>query len=618
MALASFIGIDSFKPETGKEDASVEGNGDGNGQVPPGQTEDGDGNIVNPGGNMAPGLNRGEHIDKPDNPNKPDKPENPGTEDKDDKKANKANKGTHIYTYDELNRMVSSEIAKVLTNYTYDTLGNLVLETSKNKSVDYEYNELNQLVRKTTSNNEVYTYTYDKRGNRIAETGKKASQSFVYDATNRLVEGTNWKGDTSAYTYNGLGLRVNNLVTTHAGKTYDRDYVIDYTSPENDDLYVYAMGNGQLEYEQCHVYAGSERIEQITERGTSSWERTLYVHEDVMGNTRYYTKTTGQTFAELQYDAWGQPVSPNKLLNNDHGNYVFATFTGHIYDPVLDIYFAEARFYDSTNRTWMAMDPIKDGLNWYQYCLSNPTTNWDPTGLAAYGAMPQYFEQMSGCTGMPDTPYAAGLQAGNIQLSEYLRWSYTYSVLIRLFYGVTSAHLWPSVREYLNNKALWEDYAGQGDYINNQRDKIFASFQYGLSNMLDAGCGPIAIYNALIATGNSANLAEIAYWTALEGGRSLGGLAGTDPASIGRVLDDYGVSNQGYSTLYSMEQNLHDGEAAIVLIVNNDSIRNGMHYYVAQKNGDDYTVYNNAEGRNSNSLAETMGKGTFVYGYIVQ
>ena len=374
---------ESTKPETGKEDASVEGNGDGNGQVPPGQTEDGDGNIVNPGGNMAPGLNRGEHIDKPDNHNKPDKPENPGTEDKDDKKANKANKGTHIYTYDELNRMVSSEIAKVLTNYTYDTLGNLVLETSKNKSVDYEYNELNQLVRKTTSNNEVYTYTYDKRGNRIAETGKKASQSFVYDATNRLVEGTNWKGDTSAYTYNGLGLRVNNLVTTHAGKTYDRDYVIDYTSPENDDLYVYAMGNGQLEYEQRHVYAGSERLEQITEKGNGGWERTLYVHEDVMGNTRYYTKATGQTFAELQYDAWGQPVSPNKLLNNDHGNYVFATFTGHIYDPVLDIYFAEARFYDSTNRTWMTMDPIKDGLNWYQYAFSNPTTYWDPTGMFA-------------------------------------------------------------------------------------------------------------------------------------------------------------------------------------------------------------------------------------------
>ena len=372
---------ESEKPETGKDDATIEGNGDGNGQVPPGQHEDEDGTIVNPGGNVAPGLNRGKKIDKPANPNKPEKPNKPGSEDKEDKKVNKAQQGTHIYTYDELNRMVTSDVSKVFTNYTYDTLGNLVLETVKNKSVDYEYNELNQLVKRTTTENETFTYSYDKRGNRVAETGKKESREYVYDATNRLVEGTNWKGDKSAYTYNGLGLRVNNLVTTHAGKTYDRDYVIDYTSPENDDLYVYAMGNGQLEYEQRHVYAGSERLEQITEKGIGGWERTLYVHEDVMGNTRYYTKATGQNFAELQYDAWGQPVSPNKLVNNDHGNYVFATFTGHIYDTTLDVYFAEARFYDATTRTWMAMDPIKDALNWYQYCLSNPTTRFDITGL---------------------------------------------------------------------------------------------------------------------------------------------------------------------------------------------------------------------------------------------
>ena len=31
----------------------------------------------------------------------------------------------------------------------------------------------------------------------------------------------------------------------------------------------------------------------------------------------------------------------------------------------------------------MSSDPVKDGLNWYQYCLSNPVTFVDPTGLAA-------------------------------------------------------------------------------------------------------------------------------------------------------------------------------------------------------------------------------------------
>ena len=370
-----------------KDDASVEGNGDGNGQVPPGQTEEEDGTIVNPGGNTPPGLNRGEKGEKPDNPNKPVKPDNPGTEDSADKKANQAGKGTHKYGYDKLNRMTSSNIAGTATTYTYDTLGNLVLEKTKNKVVDYQYNELNQLTKKKEGS-ESYSYTYDKRGNRTAEIGKKASRSYVYDETNRMAESTNWKGDKSAYTYNGLGLRVNNTHTTHAGKVYARDYVIDYTSFENDDLMVFAEGNGQLEYEQKHVYAGSERIEQFTDKG--NWERTLYVHEDVMGNTRYYTKANGQSFAELTYDAWGMPESPNKLLNNDHGNYVFATFTGHIYDTTLDIYFAEARFYDANNRTWLAIDPIKDGGNWYQYCFSNPTTYYDPTGLAG-------FSPFSGC-----------------------------------------------------------------------------------------------------------------------------------------------------------------------------------------------------------------------------
>ncbi len=92
---------------------------------------DEDGNIVNNGGHMPPGLNRGEKPDKDDNPNPPEVPEDPGTEDSSDKSANKANKGTHIYTY-------------------------------------------------------------DKRGNRVAETGKKESRAFVYDETNRLVEDTNW------------------------------------------------------------------------------------------------------------------------------------------------------------------------------------------------------------------------------------------------------------------------------------------------------------------------------------------------------------------------------------------------------------------------------------------
>ena len=136
-------------------------------------------------------------------------------------------------------------------------------------------------------------------------------------------------------------------------------------------------------YEQKHIYTvWGERMEQFTERG--NWDRLLYVHEDIMGNTRYYTKDNGQSFAELEYDVWGAITSPSKLTNNDNGNFAAAVFTGHPYDTVLDIYFAEARFYDANHRQWMASDPIKDGLNWYLYANGNPATFFDPNGLEKY------------------------------------------------------------------------------------------------------------------------------------------------------------------------------------------------------------------------------------------
>ena len=104
-----------------------------------------------------------------------------------------------------------------------------------------------------------------------------------------------------------------------------------------------------------------------------------------MGNTRYYTKDNGQSFAELEYDVWGAVTSPSKLVNNDNGNFAAAVFTGHPYDTVLDIYFAEARFYDANHRQWMASDPIKSGLNWYLYVEGNPATFFDPSGLLGEG-----------------------------------------------------------------------------------------------------------------------------------------------------------------------------------------------------------------------------------------
>lgn len=77
----------------------------------------------------------------------------------------------------------------------------------------------------------------------------------------------------------------------------------------------------------------------------------------------------------------------------------------------LDIYFTEARFYDANNRTWLAIDPIKDGGNWYQYCYGDPINYFDPDG--EMGII------IAGYAGVLLTGAAAGNVAGGIVGATY-------------------------------------------------------------------------------------------------------------------------------------------------------------------------------------------------------
>jgi len=75
-------------------------------------------------------------------------------------------------------------------------------------------------------------------------------------------------------------------------------------------------------------------------------------------------------------------MQPNKLVNNDHGNYITANFTGHPFDTVISFYYVEARFYAPGDRAFVSRDTAgMDGVNWYSYCANNPASLTDPTGM---------------------------------------------------------------------------------------------------------------------------------------------------------------------------------------------------------------------------------------------
>ena len=146
---------------------------------------------------------------------------------------------------------------------------------------DYRYNCLNQLVQKSYCGHTI-KYSYDKRGNRISEVEKQFSQSYYYDETNRMVSGTNYNGDTSRYVYNGLGVRVQNTVLNRCRTVYNQYYVVDYTSPERNDLFSVTAAGCRMQYFQKYAYAGGEQIE-LSSYGPCRYN-LLYVHEDEQGS----------------------------------------------------------------------------------------------------------------------------------------------------------------------------------------------------------------------------------------------------------------------------------------------------------------------------------------------
>ena len=67
------------------------------------------------------------------------------------------------------------------------------------------------------------------------------------------------------------------------------------------------------------------------------------------------------------YDEWGLPMMETRLDMNYSGLDNINNYTGYTYDEVLEVYYAQVRFYDPEARRFVQEDPVKDGGNWYSY-----------------------------------------------------------------------------------------------------------------------------------------------------------------------------------------------------------------------------------------------------------
>ncbi|WDV47883.1 peptidoglycan-binding protein [Clostridiaceae bacterium M8S5] len=278
-------------------------------------------------------------------------------------------KGQTSYEYDKLNRIKkATKPSGNITNYEYDSAGNrtkkIISANSQITTISYTYNEQNRLVSKSTnlpdSSVQEVTYTYDNNGNMIKETIADDSKVHEYDKLNRNIK-TEYKGKISNFKYNFEGKRVEKEVDGNKRRyLYEGSKVILETDENGNKL-------------SKNVY-GIRLIQRTIEDDIVNY---LYNgHGDVTSLINQSEDITDTYY----FDEFG---NHEEKTGNTHNPYRYA---GYVYDEETDLYYLNARYYDSDIARFTSEDTyrgdIKDplSLNLYTYVSNNPLIYTDPTG----------------------------------------------------------------------------------------------------------------------------------------------------------------------------------------------------------------------------------------------
>ncbi len=224
--------------------------------------------------------------------------------------------------------------------------------------------------------------------------------------------------------------------------------------------------------------------------------------------------------------------------------------------------------------------------------------------------------------------------------------------LIRLFYKLTGAKISPQLAEehYAGNRQK-EDALGEG-YILSQYTKALSDFQFGRVSVSYAGCGAVAIYNALRFLHMPVPFSQVIRELERSGLLSLRGKMGTDPCRLLRILEELTPdaapgSWRRFQDLQQLEmwkdladkEMQNEGEAekekriekekraekekktAAILAIWNDRKHpgKGMHFYMLYAAEGGWKAMNRQDGAKPEkvyaTVADSVGKGRLILGY---
>ena len=168
---------------------------------------------------------------------------------------------------------------------------------------------------------------------------------------------------------------------------------MDYLSTANRDIlvtedgsftqrYVYDENSTRISAEYGYA-AGTKRGEggeNLQSDFAANDVRKVWYRASHLGSTLFAVDENGKVISHMIYDSWGNPLTETYTDTNFSGIDNANNFTGYTWDEVLDLHFAQNRFYDPADHRFTQEDPIKDGENWYAYCGNEPLSHVDVTG----------------------------------------------------------------------------------------------------------------------------------------------------------------------------------------------------------------------------------------------